>query len=98
MRRRSALPCVLLALGSLLLLSAATAGARDHEIVPEDYFSLQYAQFPAFSPDGSLVAYIQSGWEGPDGGRMATCFKEPRKQQELWTSFRSWKKRLVISR
>jgi dipeptidyl aminopeptidase/acylaminoacyl peptidase len=66
---------VLRRLVSVLCLLALTAGsaaaARDHVIVPEDYFSLVYAGTPAISPDGAAAAWIQSGWEGPGAGRKA---------------------------
>jgi dipeptidyl aminopeptidase/acylaminoacyl peptidase len=59
---------------ALILVSAmmvAAAPVRDHVIVPKDYFSLVYAGSPAVSPDAGRVAWIQSGWEGPGGGRMS---------------------------
>ncbi len=68
MRRWQVFLCV------FVLVSAATVAAapvRDHVIVPEDYFSLVYADSPAVSPDAASVAWIQSGWEGPGGGRKS---------------------------
>ena len=66
--------CIIIAT-ALCLFSAATgaaSSARDHEIVPEDYFSLQYAGDLALSPDGDHVAWVQSGWEAvPGGGRKS---------------------------
>ncbi|MBU1071615.1 prolyl oligopeptidase family serine peptidase [bacterium] len=57
-----------------LVAAAACAGAaaeRDHVIVPEDYFSLVYADSPAVSPDNGSAAWIQSGWAGPGAGRSS---------------------------
>ncbi len=56
----------------LIAVAVTTAGAeRSHTIVPEDYFSLEYAGSPVLSRDAGQVAWIQSGWEGPGGGRKS---------------------------
>ena len=65
MRRSFLIPVI------LLLAMGAAAAERTHVIEAEDYFSLQYAAGPVLSPDGAMVAWIQSGWEGPGGGRMS---------------------------
>lgn len=66
----------------LLLVLVAVGGAaaeRTHVIVPEDYFSLQYAGNPVLTPDGSLAAWVQSGWEGPGGGRATDLWAADRR-------------------
>lgn len=65
----------------LALIAGVAVAERDHVIVPEDYFSLVYAGSPALSPDGDAVAWIQSGWEGPGGGRKAELWVMALKDQ-----------------
>jgi dipeptidyl aminopeptidase/acylaminoacyl peptidase len=62
---------LLAAIACFSVVVAASAQTRSHEIVPEDYFTLQSAGSPVFSPDGQYVAWVQSGWEGPGGGRRS---------------------------
>jgi hypothetical protein len=64
---RSALLAVALCLW--LLASAGTAAERDHDIEPEDYFTLVSISSCAISPDGSMVAYTELGWGEPDERR-----------------------------
>lgn len=72
LRRYLFLACVMFFVRVMVPVSAdAAAAARDHRIVPEDYFSLVYAGSPAVSPDARSAAWIRSGWEGPGGGRMS---------------------------
>ncbi len=66
----------------LVLAVVASAAERTHVIEPEDYFSLQYAGAPVLSPDASMTAWIQSGWEGPGGGRMAQLWVMDLKTRE----------------
>ena len=51
----------------LVTLLATTALAdppvRDHDIVPEDYFTIGVITDCAVSPDGRLVAYTESRWD-----------------------------------
>jgi hypothetical protein len=64
---------------------------------PLDLPEIQFLN--AFAADSRLPEDWPTDWVillSADGGRMATCFKEPRKQQELWSSFTNWKKRLVM--
>ena len=69
-RGRFALSVLVLSLAAGSVAGDASA-APGHSLVPEDYFSLEYPGIPVFSPDGDHVAYVQSGWEGPDGGRRS---------------------------
>lgn len=51
---------------SLLLLAApalADEPVRDHDITVDDYFTVDYAESPAFSPDGAQVVYVAQRWD-----------------------------------
>ncbi len=64
---------VTLVLGPLLavIVAGAAVAARDHDIVPEDYFDLVSLGNLAASPDGSLLAYTESRWgQGKEGRSM----------------------------
>jgi dipeptidyl aminopeptidase/acylaminoacyl peptidase len=67
-----------LTLGFGLVLAFPVLGtppARDHDIVPEDYFDLIGLGNLAVSPDGQTIAYTESRWgEGKEG-----------RHRELWT-------------
>jgi dipeptidyl aminopeptidase/acylaminoacyl peptidase len=63
--------CIINCIGALVafLASGALPGAepaRDHDIVPEDYFSLGYVNGVSVSPDGRFAAYGEARWEAPD--------------------------------
>ena len=54
----------------LVLIAVAPAfhaqeAVRDHDIVPEDYFSLATVGACVYSPDGKYIAYTESRWQGP---------------------------------
>ena len=54
----------------LVLIAVAPAfhaqeAVRDHDIVPEDYFSLATVGACVYSPDGRYIAYTESRWQGP---------------------------------
>ncbi|HUU85298.1 MAG TPA: S9 family peptidase [Phycisphaerae bacterium] len=63
---RFSLP-VLLAINVLLLPLGVQAQetARDHQITPDDYFTVGVITDCAASPDGRHVAYTESRWEPP---------------------------------
>lgn len=45
-------------------ITLAETPIRDHDIVPEDYFSLATVGECAYSPDGRHIAYTESRWQG----------------------------------
>jgi dipeptidyl aminopeptidase/acylaminoacyl peptidase len=45
-----------------LVAATATGAERTHDIVPEDYFGLATVGAVAVSPDGALVAYVETRW------------------------------------
>jgi dipeptidyl aminopeptidase/acylaminoacyl peptidase len=67
------LTVILFLLVAIPVLGASPA--RDHDIVPEDYFDLISLGNLAVSPDGGTIAYTESRWgEGKEG-----------RHSELWT-------------
>src|SRR5437588_9717499 len=50
-------PVLILAL-QLILTSAPAAAQTQRGVMPEDYFSFEFASDPNISPDGKLVAYV----------------------------------------
>ncbi len=48
---------------------AGSTPVRDHDIVPEDYFTIGNITAAAFSPDGRRIAYTESRWEVSEDGR-----------------------------
>lgn len=48
---------------------AAESPSRNHDIVPEDYFTLATITSVALSPDGGTVAYTESRWDKEADGR-----------------------------
>lgn len=49
--------------------SAQPAPVRDHDLTPEDYFSVAVITGCAISPDGQSVAYTEARWEPPSEQR-----------------------------
>ncbi|MGB2986075.1 MAG: S9 family peptidase [Phycisphaerae bacterium] len=57
-----------LTLSLVLVFAATTAGEpplRDHDIVPEDYFTIGVITGCAVSPDAKYIAYTELRWEPP---------------------------------
>lgn len=61
------LPCLAILVGC----AGVSVGApmRDHEIEPEDYFTIGSIADCAASPDGSLLAYTETRWDESLNGR-----------------------------
>ena len=55
----------ILAMIAVTPVTRAQEGLRDHDIVPEDYFSLATVGSCTYSPDGQYIAYTESRWQGP---------------------------------
>ena len=66
------------AIALTLILIASTAVAdepvRDHDITVDDYFTVDYAEAPAFSPDGERVVYVVQRWD----------LEQDRRNADLW--------------
>lgn len=77
--------CVFALLTLLVVPSAATADPpiRDHQIEPEDYFTIVTIMQCAVSPDATFVAYTEMSWGEP----------KERRTTELWVVNRSTKVR-----
>lgn len=65
-------PLILLVL--LSLPSLAATPVRDHDIEPDDVFSLRSGSSASLSPDGARVAYVETRWDELSGAR----------NQDLW--------------
>ena len=57
--------CVLLIACLLGPTFQAGETKRDHDVVPEDYFTIGSISTVAASPDGRFIAYTESRWEPP---------------------------------
>ncbi len=55
-------------------LADADSPVRDHDIEPEDYFTIGVVSSVAVSPDGKTVAFTETRWEPP----------EDRRNTDLW--------------
>ncbi len=58
---------IAIVLSTAFCVAAASADqpVRDHDIVPEDYFTIGVITGCALSPDGRHIAYTESRWEPP---------------------------------
>jgi len=56
---------------ALLLSSPLFAQQRTHDVVPEDYFSLNTIFEIAVSPDGKYVAYVLGTWDKAEDNRKS---------------------------
>jgi len=76
MVRRSTIALALLSVSCILFSLPVQAGepARDHDLVPEDYFTIATVTGVSASPDGKYVAYTEMRWEPP----------EERRNTDLW--------------
>lgn len=71
----AALCAVLLA--AACCAAADPAPARDHVLVPEDYFTINGVYELAVSPDGETIAYVEARWQGPDERRRTDLWVVP---------------------
>jgi Tol biopolymer transport system component len=58
---------IAIVLPTAFFVATVSAGqpVRDHDIVPEDYFTIGVITGCALSPDGQRIAYTESRWEPP---------------------------------
>ncbi len=64
--------CSVVAFTSVVVVAGEPV--RDHDIVPEDYFTIGVITSLAVSPDGNHIAYTEMRWEPP----------EERRNTDLW--------------
>lgn len=73
-------------LGAFGLLVGHVQGqgtVRDHDLVPEDYFTLGVVSGVAASPDGRYVAYTETRWEPPAEKRNTDIWLVERSTKEV---------------
>ena len=83
---RKNLIAIIVAVAAAPLIGWAQGSERTHEIVPEDYFSIEVITDCAISPDGKHVAFVNLHWEGADEPRSTDLWvvnTESKRMQRL---------------